>query len=163
MPTPLWSHKLSGPAAGVALARESGHALAWDVSHRIALLNRRGTLQASVTQPRSIVAAAICDDGSSLGIADDQSVAWLSADLSPRWRKTLTGKPTAVALDSFGRCMAVADTGNRLHLLNKAGRSIGDPLNTPRPLYHLLFLAAEPFLIGAADFGLLVALDLRTR
>jgi PQQ-like domain len=163
MPIPLWSHKLSSPAAGVALACETGHVLAWDVSHRIALLNRRGTLLASNTQPRSIAAAAIADDGSSLAVADDQSVAWLRADLSPRWRKTLTSRATAVALDSFGRCLAVADAGNRLHLFNKAGLPIGDPLSTPRPLYHLLFLAAEPFLIGAADFGLLVALDLRNR
>jgi hypothetical protein len=108
------------------------------------------------------LAADIADVGSAVAVAGDESVAWLRPDLSPRWRKPLTAKPTAIALDSHGRCLAIAESSNKLHLFDKSGRPIGSPLVTPRPLYHLHFLATEPLLIGAADFGLLIALDLRT-
>lgn len=163
MPTPLWSHKLGDAIAGMRFARESGHVLAWDVNRRAILLNRRGSLQSQSTQPSPIVAAAIADVGTAIAVAGDDAVTWLRPDLSPRWRKQLTTKPTAIALDSHGRCVAVADAGNKLHLFDKSGRPIGAPLTTPRPLYYLHYLATSPLLIGAADFGLLSALDLRTR
>lgn len=163
MPTPLWSHKLADAIAGMAYARESGHVLAWDVCRRAVLLNRRGSLQSQCVEDRPIAAAAIADVGSAIAIAHDESVSWRRPDFSPRWKKPLTAKTTAVALDSHGRCIAVADAGNKLHLFDKSGRLIGTPLTTPRPLYHLHFLTADPLLLGAADFGLLAALDLRTR
>jgi hypothetical protein len=163
MPTPLWSHQLSGPAVGMAVARESGHALIWDVNHRLTILSRRGSVQAQLTHPRAIAAAAISDDASGVIVADDRFVTWLRRDLSPRWRKNLQNKPTSGSIDSFGRYIAVADTGNHLQLFDKGGKSIAEPIIAPRPLFHLAFLPAEPILIGAADFGLVVALDLRLR
>jgi hypothetical protein len=163
MSSPLWSYKLPGPAGGIAFARESGHVLAWDATNRLSVLSARGSVQAHAAQPRAVATAAIADDGSGLAVADDESVAWLRCDLSMRWRKNLSTKPTALAMDSLGRCVAVADVGSRLQLFDKAGRAVGTPLKTPRPLYHLHFLAAEPLLIAAADFGLVLALDLRSR
>jgi hypothetical protein len=163
MPTPLWSYKLASPAIGLALARESGHVLIWDVNHRLMLLSRRGSVQAQATHSRPIADAAIADDGSGLIVADDESLSWLRRDLSPRWQKKLPNKPTAVATDSLARCVAVADAGNRLQLFDKGGHSIGSAMTTPRPLFHLGFAAAEPILVGAADFGLVIALDLRLR
>jgi hypothetical protein len=109
------------------------------------------------------VAAAISDDGSAVATVEEQSIEWLRRDFSPRWRRPSVPKPTSLALDSHGRCLAVADSGNRLQLYDKGGRPIGEPLSTPRPLYHLHFLAAEPYLVGAADFGMLLAVDLRSR
>jgi hypothetical protein len=147
----------------MAYARESGHVLAWDVTHQLSVLSPRGSLQAQVVQPRAIGAATIADDGSGLAVADDESVTWLRGDLSMRWRKSLSTKPTAVAMDSLGRCVAAADAGSRLHFFDKGGRAIGSPLKTPRPLYHLHFLASNPLLIAAADFGLIIALDLHSR
>jgi hypothetical protein len=163
MSTPLWSHQLSGPAVGMAVARESGHALIWDVNHRLTILSRRGSVQAQLTHPRPIVAAAISDDGSGVILADERFLTWLRRDLSPRWRKDLQSKPTAVSIDSLGRCVAIADAGNHLQLFDKGGKSIAEPIIAPRPLFHLAFLSAEPILTGAADFGLVVALDLRLR
>jgi hypothetical protein len=162
MPTPLWSHQLADPIAGLAFARESGHVLTWDVSRHVVLLSGRGTLQSQFTDSRPCLSADIADVGSAIAIANDESIAWLRPDLTPRWRKPLGARPTAIAIDSHGRCVAVADAGNKLHLFDKSGRPIGSLLATPRPLYHLHFLATEPLLIGAADFGLLTALDLRT-
>ena len=115
------------------------------------------------THSRPITAAAISDDGSAVIVADDRFVTWLRRDLSPRWRKDLQTKPAATSIDSFGRCVAVAEAGNRLQLFDKGGKSIGGPFVAPRPLFHLAFLPAEPILIGAADFGLVIALDLRLR
>jgi hypothetical protein len=120
-------------------------------------------VQAQLTHSRPIAAAAISDDGSAVIVADDRFVTWLRRDLSPRWRKDLQSKPTAVAIDSFGRCVAVAEASNRLQLFDKGGKSIGGPFVAPRPLFHLAFSPAEPILIGVADFGLIIAMDLRVR
>jgi hypothetical protein len=163
MPTPLWSYRLSAASGGIALARESGQTLAWDIQQRLVLLSRRGSVQAQSRRKAPLLAAVVSDDGSAAAVIEEQSVAWLRRDLSPRWCKPTVNKPTALALDSHGRCLAVADSGNRLQLYEKGGRLIGASLSTPRPLYHLHFLAAEPYLVGAADFGLLLALDLRSR
>jgi hypothetical protein len=163
MPTPLWSHQLSGPAVGMAVARESGHALIWDVNHRLTILSRRGSVQAHLTHSRPIIAAAISDDGSAVFVADYKSGTWLRRDLSPRWRKDLQSKPTAVSLDPFGHSVAVADAGNHLQLFNMGGKSIAEPIVAPRPLFHLTFLPTEPILSAAADFGLVITLDLRLR
>src|SRR5689334_5466467 len=128
MPPLLWSHRLRGAAGGLALARESGHVLAWDRNHWLVLLNRRGEVQAQARLDAGVVAGGIAEDGSALAVADDRGqVAWLNRDLSPRWRRPLSHQPTALAADPFGRGLAVADANCRLHFFDAAGQSSGQP------------------------------------
>jgi hypothetical protein len=163
MPPLLWSHRLRGAAGGLALARESGHVLAWDANHWLVLLNRRGELQAQTRLDAGCVAGCLAEDGSTLAVADDRGqVAWLDRDLSPRWRRPLPHQPTALATDPLGRGLAVADAAGRLHFFDPAGHALGPPLATPRPLVHLQFAPSAPTLLAAADFGLVTALDPRS-
>jgi hypothetical protein len=68
----------------------------------------------------------------------------------------------AVALDPFGQLLAVADTHSKLHIFNRQGDLVSQ-VPSARPFHFLAFVPAAPFLIGAADFGLVGCLDLQGR
>ncbi|HEX4591254.1 MAG TPA: hypothetical protein VH120_15060 [Gemmataceae bacterium] len=156
----LWTHRLATAAGGLALARETGHVLAWDAHPWLVLLNRRGEVQGQVKLEAPVVAGAAADDGSALALADDRGqVAWLARDLAPRWRLRLPHRPTAIAIDPLGRGLAVADAGGRLLLLDATGNRLRPPIETPRPLVHLLVPPAAPMLLVASDFGLVGGVD----
>jgi hypothetical protein len=164
MPEILWTYRLAASPGGVALARESGHILAWDLNRWLVLLNGRGRLQAQTRHPSGIVAAAVAEDGSGVAVADDRgTVAWLAPDFRARWRHTLDHRPTALALDALGRAVAVADTAGRVHLFGAGGRRPWPAVAAARPLCHLAFAPAAPVLFGTADYGLVTALDVGQR
>lgn len=82
-------------------------------------------------------------------------VCWLAPDLAPRWQRPLPRRATAVALEPLGRCLAVADAGGAVYVMDGRGRTLWQA-TTLRPLHHLAFVPEKPVLIGAADFGLVV-------
>jgi hypothetical protein len=158
----LWSLATGAPPSGVALARESGQILVWDENHWLYLLNSRGERQ-SQAQPFGTLTAACCaDDGSALAVAGSGGeVARLAPDLSPRWQRTLSHPAVAVALDPFGRRLAVSDNKGGLFVFGQDGRPLWQT-DQPRPLHHLAFVPEAPCLLAAADFGLAVCLDANT-
>jgi hypothetical protein len=159
---PLWSLATGAPPCGVALARESNQLLAWDEHHWLYLLSPRGERQAQARPVGALAAAAIADDGSALAVAGTAGeVSRLAPDLSPRWQRALRRPAVAVALDPFGRRLAVSDARGGLLLLDRDGRPLWE-VQQPRPLHHLAFVPEAPFLLGAADFGLVVCLDAAT-
>ncbi len=74
---------------------------------------------------------------------------------APRWQRPLPQRATALAVEPLGRCVAVADAGGTLHLIDARGQTLWQA-TTPRPLHHLAFVAEKPVLVGAADFGLVL-------
>jgi hypothetical protein len=159
---PLWSLTTGAPPCGVAVARESGQLLAWDEHHWLYLLGSRGERQAQARPLGSLVAACIADDGSALAVAGARGeVGRLAPDLSLRWMRSLPHPAVGVALDPFARRLAVADARGGLHLLDAGGRTLWEALQ-PRPLHHLAFVPEAPQLVGAADFGLVVCVELAT-
>jgi hypothetical protein len=160
MVSTLWTHRLGATGGGLAFAAETGQVLAWDAHPWLVLLNHRGHLQGQLRLNAPVVAGAIAVDGSALAVADDRGqVAWLGRDLTVRWRKRLTQRPTAVALDPLGRVLAAADAAGRLHLLDSSGNALRPPVETVRPVVHLFFAAARAAVVAAADFGLVGELD----
>jgi hypothetical protein len=155
----LWSLATGAAPIGVALARESGQVLAWDENHWLYLLNVRGERQAQARPVGALTAACLADDGSALAVAGGRGeVARLAPDLAPRWQSTLRHPAVAVALDPFGRRLAVSDARGGLFLFDRDGRQLWQA-HQPRPLHHLAFVPEVPVLLGAADFGLVVCLD----
>ncbi len=155
----LWSLPTGAPPCGVALARESGQLLAWDENHWLYLLNVRGARQAQARPLGALAAAGLADDGSAVAVAGPRGeVARLAPDLTPRWQGALRHPAVAVALDPFGRRLAVSDARGGLFLFDRNGRPLWQA-QQPRPLHHLAFVPEAPFLLGAADFGLVVCLD----
>lgn len=159
---PDWSYRLGAAAAGLAYAREAAYVLAWDANLWLSLVNRRGQLQGKAKQEAVVAAAAAAEDASAFAVATTQGhVAWLGRDLTPRWKQTLVRRPTALAIDSLGTALAVADEDGRLHLFDAAGLALGPPVPTPRPAAHLAFLPGQAVLVAAGDFGWIAAFDLR--
>jgi len=121
------------------------------------LFNRAGKIQAQRPSPVPIAAACCADDGSAYAIGGSQApmVCWLAPDLASRWQRPLPQRVTALALDSLGQHVAVADAGCALHLFDHRGHTLWQT-TTPRPLCHLAFVPEKPVLVGAADFGLVL-------
>jgi hypothetical protein len=155
----LWSLATGAPACGVALARESGHLLAWDENHWLYLLNARGERQGQSRPLGALSAACIADDGSALATAGPRGeVARLAPDLTARWQRSLRHPAVAVALDPFARLLAVSDAKGGLFVFDRDGRRVWEGQQA-RPLHHLAFVPEAPLLLGAADFGLVICLD----
>src|SRR5262249_36258486 len=153
---PAWSVALASGLRGLALAREKGTLLTWDGDGGLYLLDRRGERQAQRPLPGVVTAACAADDGSAYAaVGERREVWWLAPDLTPRWQRTLSHAAVAAALDPFGQYLAVADGRGRLHVLDRHGRRVLSA-DSPRPLHHLAFVPAAPFLVGCADFGLVV-------
>jgi hypothetical protein len=139
------------------LARERETILAWDGQDSLFLFNHAGTIQARRPSPAPIAAADCAEDGSAYVVGGSQTpmICWLAPDLTPRWQRPLRQRVTAVAMEPLGRCVAVADSGGTLHLIDARGRTLWKAA-TPRPLHHLAFVPEKPIVVGAADFGLVL-------
>jgi hypothetical protein len=153
----LFSQTVAEPLRGLVLARERQTILAWDGREGLFLFNHAGTLQAQRAAPASIAAAGCAEDGSAYVVAGSQppTICWLAPDLTTRWQRPLPRRAAAVAVEPLGRCVAAADAGGTLHLIDAGGRTLWQA-TTPRPLHHLAFVAEKPILAGASDFGLVV-------
>jgi hypothetical protein len=61
----------------------------------------------------------------------------------------------------FGGRVGVSAARGGLTLLDRDGRPLWEA-HQPRPLHHLAFVPEAPLLLGTADFGLVVCLDVAT-
>ena len=142
------------------LAREAITLLTWDDGGNLCLLNRHGSRQAHRPFPGQLVGACAADDGSAYAaIGPLGEVHWLAPDLTERWHKAYPTPLVAAALDPFGQYLAVCDGRGHLRIMDRKGKRVMTA-NCPRPLLHLAFVPTAPFLIGAADFGLVACFDL---
>lgn len=155
-----WSQKLGAAARGLVLARERDWLLAWDAHHWLYLLDQAGQRQAQMRFTGALACASFADDGSAVvAVGSQGEIAWLAPDLMPRWRQSVPNPPLAVAVDSFGQFAAISDRAGNLTILDRLGQTT-TTLQTPRPLHHLAFVPAEPVLLGCADLGLVICLEL---
>jgi hypothetical protein len=144
---------------GLSAARERGWFLVWDNHQNLSLFNKAGERQAQTQTPCDLAAACAADDGRSFAAVGGQGQVYLLApDLTPRWQRSIDQRATAVAMDSFGRRIAVSDADGGLHLFDEAGGLLWKNDN-PRPLHFLAFVPESPAIIGSADFGLVACFD----
>jgi hypothetical protein len=155
----LWSYTHTAPWRGLVQTRERDLTLAWDARHTLHLFNRRGQPQAQWPCPGELIAAACADDGGSFAAVGAEGEIWLLApDLTVRRERRVPIRAAAVALEAFGRWVAVADSGGTLYLLDRQGSIVWQVLN-PRPLHHLAFVPEQARLVVSADFGLVACYD----
>lgn len=156
----LWSRPMRHGPRGLALAREKGWILTWDEQHWLYLLNHAGEIQAQRHIEGGLVTACAADDGSAyVALGAQGEVVWLAPDLMPRWECTLPARGGAVALDSLGQYVAVADIKGNLHVFDRLGKAVCQ-IEGPRQLHHLAFVPGAAAIIGASDYGLVAAFDL---
>jgi hypothetical protein len=155
---PLWSQAVSSSLRGLSAARERGWHLAWD-AHTLFLVNDRGERQAQARPPGDLASASAADDGRSFVLVTEQGhVILLAPDLTPRWERSIDCRATAVAVDAFGRRIAVAGADGSLHLFDAAANRLWTS-SSPRPLHFISFIPEKAFLVAAADFGLVFCFD----
>jgi hypothetical protein len=156
----LWSQNLGAGVRGLELAREKQWVLTWDQANWLHLFGQTGQRQGQIQAEGAIAAATCAEDGSAFAIAHSQvHIAWLNPDLSRRWQQTLLAPVGALAMDSLGNYVAVADQRGAVHVIDSAGKTVSQ-FQVPRPLQNMAFVSAAPWLVASADFGLVGALDL---
>jgi hypothetical protein len=161
---PAWTQQLGAPGRGQAMARERDWLLAWDANHWLYLFDRAGHKQGQTRHGGTLASACFADDGSAIVTVGSQrdrqgEIAWLTPDLMPRWRQPLPAAPLAVTVDAFGQYAAVSGRDGTLTIVNRLGKTTAS-IQTPRPLHHLEFVLAAPVLLGCADLGLVICLEL---
>lgn len=153
-----WSRPLPAPPAGLSLAWEPGTLLVRDQEHHLGRYDRAGQVELRHRAPGSLVAAAITDDGRTVAAAGKRGQVWLlTLDFVKLWERAVPRRPVAVALEAFGRRVAVADAGG-VTVFDHDGREVWRAA-TARPLVHLAFVPELPVLLGAADYGLVCAFN----
>jgi hypothetical protein len=158
---PSWSHALSNPPRGMALAREKGWVLAWDDQDWLYVLDQRGERQAQIHATGKLTSAAAADDGSAYVAGGAQGEIWrLTPDLRLRWQRSAPQAVTALAVDPFGQYVAVADAGSKLSIFDGQGMPCVK-VQVPRSLHHLAFVPVAPYLVGGSDYGLAACFDMK--
>jgi hypothetical protein len=154
---------LNGRSRGLAVVREKGWLLAWDDKHWLHLFNRSGQRQAQARPADALVAAACSEEGTAyVVLGSGGELSWLAPDLTPRWAYPLGHRGVAVAVDPFGQYLAASDVRGNLYFFDRQGRALCQ-VQSARPLHHLAFVPAAPFVVGAADYGLVACYDLMGR
>jgi hypothetical protein len=158
-----WTRALGARPRGLVLAREKGWPLVWDEKDGLHLLNQAGTHQAQSRTPGPLATACCAEDGSAyVALGKNGELWWLAPDLTIRWERTLARRAVAAALDPYGQYLAVADVEGYLFSFDRHARLLSQT-QTPRPLHHLAFVPAAPYIVGAADYGLIACHDLAGR
>jgi len=156
----LWSQTVTGGPRGLVLAREKNQVLVWDEGQTLSLFHLLGQLQSQRRLSGTILHACAADDGSSfVAVSTAGELWWLAPDLTIRWQQKLSCAVLAVALDSYGNYLALADERGRVNLITRAGERLLK-LACARPLRHLAFAPGMPIIFGSADYGLVCAMDL---
>jgi outer membrane protein assembly factor BamB len=160
---PLWTLDFGAGTRSLGLAREKGWAIAGDRKDRLHLFSRSGRLEAQRQAPGRLALVAAADDGSVYVGAGGRNEIWgLAPDLSVRWRRQAADQILSVAIDPFGRYLAFADARGSFTLLDQRG-GVCFQIHCPRPLYHLAFVPEAPVVIGCANYGLILCVDIAGR
>ena len=158
-PEELWSFSTESRLSHLALAWESDEVLAADDAGGLYLFDPAGRLRQLSRGLAKIGAISIADAGICSAVAfDERKVALLDGSLSVAWSLNLYDRVVAVALDPFGRHLAIALANRDVRVYTTTRRRVAE-FESVRPLKFLRFAANEAVLIGAAEDGLLAAHD----
>src|SRR5262245_30263928 len=153
-PRVSWCHVTDAPLVGMAFAREAGLILAWDDSHNLYLIDMAGNRVKVTRTPVPLTLATISDDGSQvIAVSKEGDVWWLNRNLEPRLQQGSHRHLIGAALSPYGEYLSVSMNDNHTFVYDCLGRRVTNLL-THRPLRHLLFLVGQPYLVGAAEYGL---------
>lgn len=156
-----WAFATNGQLAGMSIARESRHTLAWDSDGVLYLIDTNGRLIVHVKSPDKLAGAAISGDGSVIAVLSAAGkLSWLDATLDVHRSDQIRYKPLDVALDSRGWYAAVSAKNARAAVLDCHGRHIGT-IRSAHPLEQIQFLAEKPELMAVSAQGLVARYELR--
>lgn len=148
---------------GLAYAAEATTLLIATKLGHLTLLKHTGELLAcdrSYADIGQVVWSAAGTYGAAI-IGDDKLICF-DQSLRPIWDVRITGRITALAIAPHGSHLAFSTDACRTYFVTVDKRETAR-LDDRRPLDHLAFLADEPTVIGASDFGSLCSYTLEGR
>lgn len=161
-PETSWTILTEGPLKGIGLAREAGTILAWDEADQLYLIDLNGQYRSVTRAPGKVAMATISDDGARVVLLDTNARLWLlDADLGVVAERQGPPDPIRVAIDPHGRYAVVSSRMGTNHFYTRFGKPAGK-FESIQALAFVCFLADSPTLIGAADYGMLTAVELRS-
>ncbi len=156
-----WAFATNGQLAGMSVARESRHTLAWDSDGVLYLIDSGGRLIVHVKSPDKLAGAAISGDGNVIAVLSTAGkLSWLDATLDVHRSDQIRYKPLNVELDSRGWYAAVSAKNSRAAVLDCHGRHVGT-IRSAHPLEQFQFLAEKPELMAVSAQGLVARYELR--
>ena len=159
-PKVRWSFCTDAPISSASLARETGDLYVSDSIGGIYRIDRTGrvlSLTRGLDNARQICWSDIGYGGAVL--VGDQQVCRFNSRMELDWALDVPDDAVAIAIDPFGRHIAISMAENGTMILNERKKQVA-LFETMRPLRSLEFLTMETALIGAADHGLLCCYNL---
>jgi hypothetical protein len=161
--SPLWSLPPFAPLRGMCIVRERNYVLVWDENDSLHLFNAQGELQSWAKIQGELVAAAASDSGKRyVALTKDGNLHSLGPDLAVERVTPFCAGVQALVLDPHGDYIAFALADAQVGIADIYGRKLWRE-ETPRPLLHLAFMPALPFLVGASSFGIITCFDFAGR
>lgn len=154
-----WSFTTDAELRSLRLARESGEVIALDDSGGLYQLDRRGRVKQLTRGLRELRGLAWCDTGEAgAALVGESRLCRLNERLEIEWSLELDEPALAVEISPFGDHVAVslADGANSIYDADQ--ERVGEFM-TARPLSLLQFVATEPRLVAAAEYGLICSHD----
>lgn len=137
----------------MAYAAEARTLLVATAAGTLNLLRRDGTLL-KTNRGFDRLRAVVWSDTGNFGAAiiGKNKVMCFDGDLEECWDVKVTGQVRTLAITPFGSHLAICADSSRTHVVTIDRRQIAK-FETTRPLDYVQFVAEEPKLIGAAEFG----------
>lgn len=150
-----WSFMVDAPLVGMETAWETENVLAADETGGLYLLDQSGRIVTLTRRFQDITAIAWCDTGTAAAvILGDDELCLLNGQMAEQWRTRLHETILAVALAPYGQHIAISLADGQ-NIIYDCHRAVVSQFATVRPLSFLQFLATEPVILGAAEYGLL--------
>ena len=161
LPRVRWLFTAETPLKTLCLARETGEVLAGDEAGMLYLLNRQGELIHSTGGFNSLNYLAISENGqAATAVLGNTKLVWLNREGGIVGTKNLSSDILSLAMDPHGYLVAVSLSSNTTSIYRGKRDRLAN-FTTDRPLNYLNFLATEPKLIGASEYGLMGLYDLQ--
>lgn len=157
-PATSWTRPLEGRLTHLALAWETDEALVADDAGGLYFFDRDGTLRNMTRGYPHVRGLAISADGARALVAfEDRKLALFDRAFRVEWTTTHYDTIFSVALDPFGRHMAIGLADRHVLVMTTRRRHIAE-IEATRPIRFLRFALTRPYLIAAAEDGLLTGM-----
>jgi outer membrane protein assembly factor BamB len=162
-PTVRWSFATDAALVALDMGSESGEVLAADESGGMYRLDRRGRLLTMTRGWRDVRALAWSDtNAAGAVIVGERKVVRVNGELEAEWSINLPEPALGVAVTPFGNHTAISLANGGNVVLGPQSEQISI-FETIRPQRWIQFLASQPVLIGAAEYGQVCAHQLNGR
>ncbi len=148
-----WTFSTEAPLSALVMGRESGEVLAADVAGGLYRLDRRGHLLTVSRGLKGIRELAWSDTtAAGAAIVGERKAFRLNSQLEAQWSVGLPETALGVAVTPFGHhtVISLANGGNLVLGPDSEQVSV---FETIRPLKWVRFIASDPVIIGAAEYG----------